>query len=71
MIMIKTIDGEKRFNLKTSGYPGEIRLCQTITRLMIQNSTATINIKTSNNKLSVKISDIFDLKFNESDVMAV
>ena len=67
MITLNTKDGDIKFNLGT-GFPREIALCQTITRLQSEKSGATINITTSDKeKLSIRIPDVTDLKFSEAE----
>jgi hypothetical protein len=67
MISLITKTGTTSFNLK-NGFSREIDLCMTISRLKSKNSTRSINITTSDNeKLSLKISDIINFKFRESE----
>jgi hypothetical protein len=66
MVSIKLKDKEIKFNLKS--YAREIDLCQTITRLQLKNSQASIDLTTSyNEKLSLKVPEILDIKFNEAE----
>jgi hypothetical protein len=67
MVTLTTTKGIIKFNLKTTGYPGEIAFCQTITKLLSEKSKSKINISTSDGKLLIKIPDIIDLKFHESE----
>jgi hypothetical protein len=67
MITLITKTGTFKFNLKT-GFHREIELCQTITGLQSKKATGSINITTSSDEtLSVKVSDIIDFKFNEAE----
>jgi len=68
VITLTTKNGDIKFNLST-GFPREIALCQTITKLQSEKSgAATINVTTSDKeKLSIKISDVIDLKFSEAE----
>jgi hypothetical protein len=67
MITLTTKDGDIKFNLST-GFPREIALCQIITKLQSEKSGATINVTISDKeKISIKISDITDLKFSEAE----
>jgi len=67
MITLTTKNGDIKFNLST-GFPREIALCQTLSRLLSEMSRASINITTSDKeKISIKILDVIDLKFSETE----
>jgi hypothetical protein len=69
MVTLFTKKRDFKFNLKTTGFRGEIALCQTITRLLSEGykPRSKINISTDDGNLLIKISDITDMKFSESE----
>jgi hypothetical protein len=67
MVTLITKKRDFKFNLKTTGFRGEIALCQTITKLQSEKPRSKINITTDEENLSIKISDIIDILFSESE----